>query len=168
MFSGKSTELLRQMRRQVFSGKRCILIKYKGDNRYSDNKIITHDGHTIELNTLICDDILDVMNKILIYDVIGIDECQFFKNTYLIDTLANNKIVICSSLDGDYNRNPFTNIVNLIPKCENLIKLTAICKCGKEANFSKIKIQTDHIINIGGENMYEPVCRKCHSLNKSK
>lgn len=107
------------------------------------------------------------------YDVLGVDESQFFDDLYetVLKWLDDNKIVICSGLDGDYRRQPFGQIFSLIPHAENAIKLSANCvECLKEwhegrsiyvhpAPFTKRTIQSEEQILIGGTDMYIPVCR---------
>ena len=99
------------------------------------------------------------------YDVIGIDEGQFFNDIVEFSEMAANrgKVVIISSLQGTFLRGAFPNILNLIPKCEKIKKLTAICKlCKQNASFTFRTASKDVQSMIGGENMYMPLCRDCH------
>ena len=98
------------------------------------------------------------------YDVIGIDEGQFFSQIVeFCQTMANkNKIVLIAALDGTFERKPFGNIISLIPLAEKVLKLNAVCVyCANEAAFTKRIVESKQIQLIGGEEMYKPVCRPC-------
>ncbi len=92
---------------------------------------------------LIANSINEVSGEIAKYDVIIIDEGQFFPDIELVDLIANERVVIVACLDGDYLRKPFTNIANLIPKCEIVTKLSAICSCGLEAHYTHRTVHND-------------------------
>ena len=165
MFSGKTTELLRIYNRYRIANKKCILIKYKNDNRYSnDHKVVTHNNkwHDAQFS---CTNLSEIFKNthIINADVICIDEIQFFQDADVIcDMWANNgKFVIVSGLNSDYNREPFDVISKLIPKIENITYLTAICKqSGNNAHFTnRITMDKDKLL-IGGEETYNAVCRK--------
>jgi thymidine kinase len=164
MFSGKSTELIRRINRERSIQKRIVVINYISDNRYSSNSISTHD-HTkyqcIKLEKL--KDITD--NMIELYDSFFIDEGQFFTDLYqvvlnLVD--IHKKHVVISGLDGDSYRNPFGDLIKLIPIADTVDKLTAYCnKCnnGTIAPFTKKISNNTKLIDIGGSDKYIPVCR---------
>ena len=98
------------------------------------------------------------------YDVIGVDEGQFFSEIVeFCEALANkDKIVLVSALDGTFERKPFGNILNLIPLAEKVTKLCAVCVyCTSEAAFTKRIVESKEIELIGGAEMYKPVCRAC-------
>lgn len=165
MFSGKSTELFRRLRRYEISGKKIFLIKYYKDVRYesNNNNISTHDKFIMKCD-YVCDGKLNVDPLILQnVDVIGIDEGQFYSD---IDTFSEywankGKIIIIAALDSDFRREKFGKVLNLIPLAEEYVKLTAVCKCGNDAVFSKrITSEIDDVI-IGGSEMYIATCRKC-------
>ena len=165
MFSGKTTELLRRIRRYEIAGKKCLRIKYSGDDRYEKNQMTTHD--------MIKSDAINCKNLMLIgtsnYDVIGIDEGQFMENLVdFCDTNANNgKIIIIAGLDSDYNINPFSNICTLICKAEVVHKLRAVCTCGEEASFNYLMSNEKHSIEIiGGADKYKSLCRSCYNKLK--
>ena len=108
------------------------------------------------------------MNVIQIKDVIGIDEGQFFED--LVEScefLANNgKIVIVTGLNGNFRREPFDQIVKLIPKCEKIRYLESICFfCKKPAHFSLRTVENESEIFIGGAEAYRSACRECYFLN---
>ncbi|KAH0790945.1 thymidine kinase family protein [Histomonas meleagridis] len=161
MFAGKTTELLRRIKRAELARFQCIIIKYAKDDRYSTDKVSTHDMNTqsaFSTNLLIpC---YEMCSK---YDVIGVDEGQFFPDIVeFSEKLANNgKVVIIAGLDGTYQRKPFGNLIYLISKCEKITKLTAICtETGSEASFTQRTIKSDEIELIGGANMYRAASRK--------
>jgi thymidine kinase len=165
MFSGKTSELLRRYRRYKISGKSCILIKYKGDIRYDDKMIVTHDGAKIEAEVLMCQLLSEVNLKVSGYDVICIDEIQFYKDAHIFCDLWANKgiIVIASGLSGTFNRTPFPVVSKLIPLAESVVVLDAICvPTTQDASFTKLTIEntTGGTEIIGGSEMYIPVDRK--------
>ena len=169
MFAQKTTEILRRIRRFQSIGKRVLVLKYAGDLRYAAESIASHDGEMCqarvvkelaELNT-------EIYNKE--YDVVVIDEGQFFKDllqkvkewTDSIDGLH----VIVAGLDGDSERRPFGDLLNLICLAEEVKRLSAYCKMcrdGTEAHFTKWIGDTnkDGQVCVGGADNYMPVCRK--------
>ena len=166
MFSGKTTELLRRYRRYKFSGKSCIAIKYTNDTRYDTNyddpMVITHDNMKVE--AIACKCLHEVNEQIKDYDVICIDEVQFYTDApEFCEKWANQgKIIEASGLSGTFNRTPFPVISNLIPLAETLIMLDAICeKTGNRAPFTKLLIEntTGGVEIIGGADKYAPVDR---------
>ncbi len=164
MFSGKTTELLRVYNRFRIANKLCILVKYKNDNRYDcDNKVVTHNNKCNDAQ-FTCTHLSDIFKneKLIEADIICIDEIQFFPDADVIcDMWANNgKTVVVSGLNGDYKREPFEIISKLIPKAENITFLNAVCKeTGKEAYFTKRKTKSKDKLLIGGEEIYDAVCR---------
>ncbi len=163
MFSGKTTELIRRLRRYQLAKQRCLIINYAKDIRYGSDQISTHDGQV--LPALSCINLSTTqLEEAVKYDIIGIDEGQFFPDIVTFcDTLANQgKIVIVAALDGTFQKEGFGNILNLVPLAESVIKLNAICvNCTKEAAFTKRKGLETKIEMIGGTEQYEAVCRKC-------
>lgn len=162
MFSGKSTELIRRVRCYQIAQYKCVTIKYSNDNRYGTG-LWTHDKNNFA--ALEVTKLCDVLEAITDFSVIGIDEGQFFPDIVeFCERMANEgKIVIVAALDGTFQRRPFNNILNLIPLSEMVVKLTAVCmKCFKEASFSKRLGAETEIEIIGGNDMYQSVCRKCY------
>ncbi|AOP31783.1 thymidine kinase [Volepox virus] len=162
MFSGKSTELIRRVRRYQIAQYKCITIKYSNDNRYGTG-LWTHDRNNFSATETT--NLLTIVDTVANFSVIGIDEGQFFPDIVeFCELMANNgKIVIVAALDGTFQRKPFTTISNLIPLSEMVVKLTAVCmKCFKEASFSKRLGSETAIEVIGGKDMYQSVCRKCY------
>jgi len=173
MFSGKSTELVNRVRELHQLEKNVLVIKPSIDNRYEkgDRELITHNNVSIECTVL--EKLSDINYNILeLADTIIIDEGQFFsdlKETVLF-WLAKYKInIIVAGLDGDYQRNPIGDILNLIPHSDVCTKLTARCvECrdNTPAPFTRRTIQSNEQILIGGADMYEPVCRMhYHNIN---
>jgi thymidine kinase len=162
MFAGKSTELLRRMNRHKFSGKSCLYVKYIDDTRYCEKSIATHDlAKELAVSVRALTDLGDSWKN---YDCIGIDEGQFYKDVVAFAELAasEGKIVIMSVLSGTSFRKPFNDVLDLIPKCEKVKQLQAICKiCSHPASFTLRTTACDTIELIGGGDIYMPVCREC-------
>jgi thymidine kinase len=170
MYAGKSGELLRRVRRLAVAEKTCLVIKYKMDVRYSDTDMATHD-HQFHA-ALPCERLSEAEEHVGQYDCIAVDEGQFFPDIVgFCDRLASQgKIVIVSALDGNFMREPFGNILLLVPRAENVVKLSAVCMMckKKEASFSQ-KISGDLGLtkDVGGKEKYVAACRKCHSQSSS-
>lgn len=169
MFSGKSSELIRRIRRYQSIHKKVLCINYINDTRYGENNIITHD-QTKEKAIFISK--LDVLLQNPDFneaDIIAINEGQFFPDLYDMVTLIAdnyNKTVIICGLDGDFNRQPFGDILKLIPHAEDLCKLSAlcgVCNDGTNAAFTKRITKSTETVLIGGSESYIPVCRKCYN-----
>ena len=171
MFSGKSTELLKKIKILKVINTSFLVIKPKIDNRYSENRLVSHDKQSESCMNV---DNLDSIDESIIekFNTIIIDEGQFFKNLkknvlYWVEKL--NKNVIIGGLDGDYKREPIGEILDLIPYADDYKKLKAlclICKNGNHALFSHRLINDTNQILIGEENTYIPLCRK-HYLEKN-
>lgn len=170
MFSGKTTELIRRIKRYRIAGKKCVLIKYIEDTRYSGTKACTHDQNM--MNALSVPKLASISrSEIQSADIVGIDEGQFFSDIVdfceLCTTMGTT--VIVAALDGDYKRRPFGKICELIPKSERVDKLQAICKnCSNNASFTQRKVASSSLKMVGGSELYEAVCRNCHALEPSK
>ena len=162
MFSGKSTELLRRIKRYQVSKKSVLVVKYLMDIRYSEKEMSTHDKQMTA--AFPCKKLSELELIYKNYDVIGIDEGQFFSDIIEFSEKAANegKIVIVAALDGTFQRKPFGNILELIPLAEKVCKLSAICaKCSNIASFTFRTIESKEIEVIGGAESYIPLCRKC-------
>jgi thymidine kinase len=162
MFSGKTSELIRRIRRYNVAKKKCLIIKYKKDTRYSEECAATHDKQTETAKA--CEKLSEVLPIVDQFDVIGIDEGQFFADivSFTESRACLGKIVIVAGLDGTFQRRPFGSLLDLIPLAEEVTKLNAICMlCSKDAAFTKrISNETD-IELIGGSEKYISVCRVC-------
>ena len=156
MFSGKTEELIRRMKRAKFAKQRVEIFKPAIDTRYSEEDVVSHDSHSIASTPI------DSSASILLFtseiDVVGIDEAQFF-DSGLIDVcnqLANNGIrVIIAGLDMDFKGNPFGPMPQLCA--------IAICvKCGQLASFSHRTVKNEKQVLLGETAEYEPLCRECY------
>jgi thymidine kinase len=171
MFSGKTSELIRRYRRHKISGKSCIIIKYKFDTRYDDSMIVSHDN--IKVDAVACINLIEVDEIIKKYDVICIDEVQFYKDAHIFcDKWANQgKIIEASGLSGTFNRTPFEVISKLVAKAETCIMLNAIL-AGTNNNAPFTKLIVDNKDGgtelIGGADKYTPVDRKTFFDNNSE
>jgi len=171
MSAGKTSELIRRIERYEIADRKCVVIKYINDTRYSENEIFTHRGASKEAIAakLLFSVFEENKQKFLESDVIGIDEGQFFPDLLeFCEEMANlGKTVIVSALDGDYKREPFDVVAKVIPKAKEITKLTAICIfCKDEAIYSKRLFQSDKLEEIGGLDKYKAVCRKCYFTDK--
>jgi thymidine kinase len=175
MFSGKTTELIREFREWSSIDKKPLCINYIDDNRYGDiyNNMYNHNELSIECVKVSC---LSDVSETLINssEIILINEGQFFPDLIEYCKLwcdVYNKKIIVSGLDGDYMRKPFGKILELIPYCDYVYKLNAFCyKCknGKKAPFTSRKSTETEQIIIGGSNNYEALCRNCFNENQTK
>ncbi|HEY9362040.1 MAG TPA: thymidine kinase [Chitinophagaceae bacterium] len=164
MFSGKTEELIRRLKRVKIANLKVEIFKPAIDTRYHEIHIVSHDENAI-LSTPI-----DNSQKILLLaqgvDVIGIDEAQFFDDELpnVCDELAYRGIrVIVAGLDMDYLGKPFGQMPFLLAKADYVTKLHAICvKCGNIANYSYRKIPNDDQVMLGELDAYEPLCRQCY------
>jgi len=172
MFSGKSTEMIRRVKRYQIAKKRIIIIKKSFDIREGEVKgiIKTHAGE--KMSCIRLEKLADFTGDLVWhYDVIGIDDGQFFPDIEtFVEELVNNhgKIVIIAALDANYKREPFKNITNLVAKCEIVKKFNAICtSCGSFGSFSKkLKEEEGELIDVGGSEKYTVLCRKCWLTNE--
>lgn len=176
MFSGKSEELLRRIKRGVIAKQKVLLFKPSIDNRYEENMVSTHNGNSYEsVNIDKAEQIYDyIIDKK--YDIIGIDEVQFFdeKIVEVINKLADDGIrVIVAGLDMDFKAEPFHPMPEIMAVSEMVTKLHAVCnKCGKEAGRSQRLIDgeparyDDPIVVIGASESYEARCRHCHEIKR--
>lgn len=170
MFSGKTEELIRRLRRAQFAGLRVEIFKPSLDKRYSEIRVVSHDDKSI-LSTPV-----DNASSILLLagdcNVIGIDEAQFFDNSIIdvCNTLADNGIrILVAGLDMDFMGNPFGPMPALLAIAEYVTKVHAICmRCGTLANYSFRKSDEAQVVLLGEQNIYEPLCRNCYNaaLNK--
>ena len=167
MFSGKSTELLRQGERHILAGHKVVFIKPSMDTRYSRDCIVTHKGNKVKAINVGVREVIN-LKSLKDADVILIDEVQFFENHLPIQVdllLDEGKTVYCSGLDLDYNMNPFETTMKLMAMADTVRKFHAVCEhCGEDAMFSLIRGQNssvDGIVKLGGKDDYIPVCRGC-------
>ena len=140
MFSGKSTRLIELMRKYVYKAKKTIMVKFFADQR----------------------DSFDTLKQ---YDVIGIDEGQFFEDLVEVceELALMGKIVLIAALNGDFRMEPFPVIQRIISKSDKIKLLKAYCfNCHKDAKFSLRIVQSNETVLIGAGEAYKPACRECH------
>jgi thymidine kinase len=165
MFSGKTEELIRRLRRAQFAGLRVEIFKPSLDRRYSDSRVVSHDDKSI-ISTPV-DNASSIMLLAGDVDVVGIDEAQFFDNAIVevCNSLADNGIrVVVAGLDMDFMGNPFGPIPALLAIAEFVTKVHAICmRCGNLAQYSFRKSDEEQIVVLGEKDKYEPLCRNCYN-----
>jgi len=165
MFSGKTEELIRRIRRVKLAKQKVKVFKPKKDTRYNKKKITSHDSNTIKSKSV------SSSNKIIKlsenFDVIGIDEVQFFDDGIVdvCNSLANSgKRVIVAGLDMDYKGNPFGQMPNLLAIAEYVTKVHAVCtRTGKMANYTHRIVDNDELILLGDTKKYEALSRKVYN-----
>ncbi len=163
MFSGKTEELIRRLKRAKFANQKVEIFKPAVDIRYSEEEVTSHDANSI-LSTPVehSSSIILLANDV---EVVGIDEVQFFDDSIVevCRELANRGIrVICAGLDMDYLGNPFGPMPNLMATAEYVTKVHAICmRCGNLAHHSHRLSISDKLVMLGEKESYEPLCRHC-------
>ena len=161
MFSGKTEELIRRLKRAKFAKLKVAIFKPSIDTRHKKSKIVSHNKNKIKCKTVkTAKDIYKLGHKC---DVVGIDEAQFFDDGIIevCNGLANSGVrVIVAGLDMDYTGKPFGPMANLMATAEYVTKVHAICsKTGGLAQYSYRKAKSDELIMLGEEQEYEPLCR---------
>ena len=164
MFSGKSTRLIEQMRKYVYKAKKTIMVKYYADQRYSEkSEVVTHD--LIKYDSINCKLLRNSLETLKQYDVIGIDEGQFFADLVEVceELALMGKIILIAALNGDFRMEPFPVIQRIIAKADKIKLLKAYCfNCHKDAKFSLRIVQSNETVLIGAGEAYKPACRECH------
>lgn len=165
MFSGKTEELIRRLKRAQFANQKIEIFKPEVDTRYSDMDVVSHDLHSIP-----CTPVKDPARMLETAEdtqVIGIDEAQFFDDSLInvAQELANRgKRVIIAGLDTDFKGKPFGPIPALMAVAEDVQKVHAICvKCGNLANHSHRLTKSHKLVVLGEKDVYEPLCRQCYN-----
>lgn len=164
MFSGKTEELIRRLRRAEFAKQKVEIFKPAIDTRYSDIEVVSHDRHSI-MSTPV-----DTSSSILLLssdiEVVGIDEAQFFDDglPYVCNELADRGVrVIVAGLDMDFKGKPFGPMPALCAIADEVTKVHAICvKCGALAYVSHRLVANDKRVMLGEQTEYEPLCRECY------
>jgi thymidine kinase len=164
MFSGKSEELMRRLRRAMIARKRVQVFKPVIDNRYSDDEIVSHGE--IRMKSEAVSNATDILQSLdWRTQVVGVDEANFF-GADLIDVsrhLADSgKQVILAGLDTDFMGRPFSPVPDLLAQAESITKTLAICmRCGNPAKHTQRLVESDDLIVVGAAGMYEARCRRC-------
>ena len=176
MFSGKSEELMRRLRRSNIARQKTLIFKPKIDIRYVAQNIVSHDGN--QLDAFPIGDVQDILaivscNKA---SVVGIDEVQFFSNDIIhiiCQLVEDGTRVIVAGLDLDYRGVPFGPVPTLLAIADHITKLQAICNiCGNDAHFTQRIVNNkpaqydDEVVVVGGQEAYQARCRSCHVIDK--
>ncbi|AEM77660.1 thymidine kinase [Thermoanaerobacter thermohydrosulfuricus] len=176
MFSGKSEELIRRIKRAQIAKQKVQVFKPAIDDRYSIDKVVSHNGTNINAISVVkASEIIELLEEDT--EVIAIDEIQFFDHS-IVDVVREiadlGKRVICAGLDMDFRGEPFGPTPDIMAIAESVDKLTAICvKCGNPATRTQRLINgkpakyDDPIILVGAHETYEARCRKCHEVPRT-
>ena len=163
MFSGKTEELIRRLKRARIANLKVEIFKPAIDTRYDETQVVSHDANSIQSTPI--DNSQTILLLAQDVDVVGIDEAQFFDNEIMnvCETLAlRGTRVIVAGLDMDYLGRPFGQMPNLLAIADYITKLHTICmKCGNIANVSFRKTAEEGQVLLGEKDTYEPRCRKC-------
>ena len=163
MFSGKTEELIRRLKRAKFANQKVEIFKPCIDTRYSEEEVVSHDSHAIRSTPVDSPQNILLMSSDV--DVVGIDEAQFFDES-IVDVcrqLADNGVrVIVAGLDMDYMGKPFGPMPALMATAEYVTKVHAICvRCGNLAHHSHRLNADEKLVMLGEKDTYEPICRHC-------
>lgn len=175
MFSGKSEELIRRIKRARIAQKEVITFKHALDNRTSIEYVVSHDGRKIEAHPI--DTVFAILPLITTtIHTVGIDEAQFFSHelvNVILDLLDQGKQVIVAGLNIDFRGVPFGPMPTLLAMADTVTKLSAICMiCGNDAYFSQRMVNgkpaqaDDQLIKVGAQESYQARCRDCFIIDK--
>ena len=163
MFSGKTEELIRRLRRAQIAKQKVVVFKPKIDNRYHKEKIVSHSKQ--EIHSIVIRHADEILQHAVFAQVIGIDEAQFFDNQLIdiVQSLADSgKRVIIAGLDMDYRGVPFEPMPQLLAIAEDIMKMHAICmRCGAPANYTYRMTASKERVVVGAGEVYEARCRHC-------
>ncbi len=164
MFSGKTEELIRRIRRAQIANLKVEIYKPAIDKRYDEQQIVSHNA--LSLMSTPVDNSQSILLLSSEAEVVGIDEAQFFDDELVnvCNTLANNGVrVIIAGLDMDYKGLPFGPIPKLLAIAEHITKVHAVCvRCGDIAQYSFRKAINENLVLLGEKDLYEPLCRACY------
>jgi thymidine kinase len=171
MFSGKTEELIRRLKRAQFAKQKVEIFKPQIDTRYHEEKVVSHQGN--EIHSTPVPSSSNILLLATDVDVVGIDEAQFFdmELVNVVNQLANSGVrVIIAGLDMDFKGNPFGPMPALLACAEYVTKVHAICmQCGSLAHISHRKTSETNLVLLGETDSYEPLCRDCYNeANKGK
>ena len=170
MFSGKTEELIRRLKRAQFANQKIAIFKPTIDNRYSDVDVVSHDLHSITSTPV--DTPVKMLGIADDVQVVGVDEAQFFDDSIVevVQTLANRGVrVIIAGLDTDFLGKPFGPMPSLMAIAEDVQKVHAICvKCGALANHSHRLSASTKLVELGEKDVYEPLCRQCYNAARAE
>jgi thymidine kinase len=165
MFSGKTEELIRRLKRAKIANLKVEIFKPAIDVRYDETAVVSHDANSIHSTPI--DNSQTILLMANDVDIVGIDEAQFFDDEIInvCETLALKGVrVIVAGLDMDYMGRPFGQMPRLLAVADFITKLHAICmNCGHVANISHRKSSQEGQVLLGEKDIYEPLCRKCYN-----
>jgi len=168
MFSGKTEELIRRIRRAEFANQALVMFKPEIDNRFSKEKVVSHKG--TEFHAVIVNNAAEIQKKWNGEQVVAIDEAQFFDEELIVvcNFLANKGArVILAGLDMDYKGIPFGPMPRLLAIAEYVTKVHAICvSCGNLALYSHRMVREESQVLVGAVEKYKPLCRSCYNAEK--
>jgi len=166
MFSGKTEELIRRLRRAKIAKQKVVIFKPNIDTRYSTNSIVSHSDQS--LPSILIKDVKEILDLVEDAQVIGIDEAQFFSADLInvCNKLADDgKRVIVAGLDMDFRGVPFEPMPQILCVAEYITKSLAICvECGNPADRTQRKTTSSERVIVGAADVYEARCRKCHYI----
>jgi thymidine kinase len=169
MFSGKTEELIRRLKRAKIANQRVMIFKSAIDTRYDQQNIVSHDHNNLE--SIPVAKALEILELVNDAEVVGIDEAQFFdlEITSVCNQLANQGVrVVVAGLDIDYLGQPFAAMPALLAIAEYVTKVQAVClRCGQPAYVSHRKVSGGGQVVLGEKDIYEPLCRACYNSSKS-
>lgn len=170
MFSGKTEELIRRLKRAEFANQEIKIFKPVIDTRYDEMKVVSHDSR--EITSIPVSNSKEILKHIGNAEVVGIDEAQFFDKDlpYIANELADSGIrVIAAGLDMDFQGKPFGPMPYMLAIAEYVTKVHAICvKTGKLANYSHRKTSDSNLVKLGEKDIYEPLSREAFVEEKRK
>ena len=170
MFSGKTEELLRRLKRARIANQKVQIFKPILDNRYDEKKVVSHDANAT--NSVPVKSSLEIIQYASGFEVIGVDEAQFFDSSIVdvCNELADKgKRVIVAGLDMDFQGKPFGPMPALMACAEYVTKVHAICvDCGNLAHISHRKTENQDLVLVGELESYEPLCRECYNVTTRK
>lgn len=170
MFSGKTEELIRRMKRARIARQKTEIFKPAIDTRFSAEDVVSHDENSIRSTPV--ENSSNILLLSADVDVIGIDEAQFF-DKHLVDVvveLANQGIrVIVAGLDMDFRGIPFGPMPGIMAVADFVTKVHAVCvRCGSNAQFSYRTSEKEQVVLLGAKDIYEPLCRRCYNLANAR
>jgi thymidine kinase len=170
MFSGKTEELIRRLRRAQFAGLKVEIFKPSLDKRYSETRVVSHDETSISSTPV--ENASSILLLAADCDVVGIDEAQFFDNSIadVCNSLADTGLrIVVAGLDMDFMGRPFGPMPALLAIAEYVTKVHAICtRCGNLAQYSFRKSEEEKQVLLGEKDIYEPLCRRCYNRAHNK
>lgn len=176
MFSGKTEELIRRLRRAKIAKQHIIAFKHSSDKQVTIEKITSHNGNTITAWPTQKIEEIRLHSLIESVNVVGIDEVQFFENSIIelvCQLIDAGKQVIIAGLDLDFRGLPFGPMATLLAIADDITKLKAICtQCGLDAHFSQRLVDNlpakyhDPLIQVGAQESYQARCRRCYSIDQ--